>query len=135
MPAIAAAAYAHNEYNGAPHGASSAVFEDVIARLTYHGLVFSLSHKQYGGGTKYKMQFHPAETLFVPGAVRRWLPDPEPLPIGIADWEPARRQSADPCPICAISICIGTLCGATALNLSAVALWANGCSRRSTSCC
>lgn len=91
-------AYAYNDYNGTPHDASSAVFEDVIARLTYHGLVFSQTQKQYGGGTNYKMQFHPAETLFVPEVVRRWLPAPEPLPMGVTDWEPARRQSADPMP-------------------------------------
>jgi hypothetical protein len=80
---------------GSPRRSHSLVFEDVIARLTYHGLVFS----RPTGQLSYKLQFHPEATLYIPEVIRRYLPEPEPLPVKGADWQPTRVQSSDPVPL------------------------------------
>jgi hypothetical protein len=92
--------YARDEYNGSPDHRQSNVFEDVIARLTLHGLVFSQDvSKTVSGpsalGTTFKLQFHPAKTLHIPDIVKRHLPVPTPIPIADAA-QPSRIQRADP---------------------------------------
>ncbi len=88
--------YARNVYNGDPQRKNSRIFDDVIARLTYHGLVFSRGTPATTGNTPFKIQFHPAATLYVPAAVRRYLPDPEPIPPPLANWKPTRVESGTP---------------------------------------
>lgn len=88
--------YARGVYNGDPDRKRSRVFDDIIARLTYRGLVFSQDAPLTSGNTPYKMQFHPAATLYVPAAVRRYLPEPEPVPTPLASWKPARVESGAP---------------------------------------
>ncbi|MGD9099494.1 MAG: hypothetical protein PVF45_03370, partial [Anaerolineae bacterium] len=83
------------EFKGRPGQPHSLVFEDVIARLTYHGLVFS--HPT--GQLSYKLRFRPEATLYIPRVIRRYLPEPEPLPVRGADWQPTRVQSNDPVPL------------------------------------
>ena len=82
-------------YAGHPHRHKSTEFVDVIARLTYHGLVFSKDAPLTTGNTPYKLQFHPGATLFVPQAVRRHLPEPEPIPAEAA-WQPEETLGGDP---------------------------------------
>jgi hypothetical protein len=78
---------------GNPLNARSTIAEDIIARLTYHGLVFS-KDAPLSGMQPYKIQFHPAPTLFVPAVVRQALPAPEPLPPAPAQgsWQPERVE-------------------------------------------
>jgi hypothetical protein len=82
-------------HTGSPRRPHSLVFEDVIARLTYHGLVFS----RPTGQLSYKLRFHPEATLYIPQVIRRYLPEPEPLPVKGTDWQPTRVQSSDPVPL------------------------------------
>ena len=83
-------------YIGHPARTRSFVFEDTIARLTFHGLLFSRDPIMTTGGTiPYKIQFHPASTLYVPEVVRRYLPIPEPLPPELSTWEPSRVEPGD----------------------------------------
>lgn len=67
----------------------SSIFEDVMARLTLYGLVFSEGSAGSNSNVNYKLQFHPGETVFIPPFVRRHLPDPDPLPIVANVWQPA----------------------------------------------
>lgn len=83
-------------YVGDPHRRKSSVFEDVIARLALHGLVFSRETSISSGGTPYKIQCHPGRILYVPEAIRRYLPDPEPVPPPLADWEPDQVKTRSP---------------------------------------
>ncbi len=85
-------------YVGHPHRENSLAFEDVIARLTYHGLVFSRGTPFDLGYTSYtyKLQFHPGPTLYVPEVIRRYLPEPEPAPPILSDWQPARVETGPP---------------------------------------
>lgn len=82
-------------YAGQPHRENSRVFEDVIARLTYRGLVFSREESFSSSGTSYKLQFHPGKTLHIPEIVRKILPQPEPIPPQAPDWQPTEVQSGD----------------------------------------
>lgn len=77
-------------YTGSPDRPHSVIFEDVIARLTYHGLVFSKPVAIEG--YNYKFQFDPGEQLIIPAAVRLQLPPPEPLPLDNAVWQPTRVE-------------------------------------------
>jgi hypothetical protein len=83
-------------YAGDPGRAHSTVFVDVIARLTYHGLVFSRTNWASTGGTPFKLQFHPGDTLFVPEVIRHHLPPPEPIAADRPTWQPAQVQAGDP---------------------------------------
>ncbi len=83
-------------YIGSPRRADSRVFEDVIARLTYYGLVFSRGTTGWYGGTEYKVQFHPGATLYIPKVIHRHLPEPEPIPIETSDLEPKQVRTSDP---------------------------------------
>ncbi len=80
------------EYIGLPTRPDSAVFPDIIARLTRFALVFSRlpAEMQASAQTNYRLQFHPAETLFVPDAVRHHLPAPPPVADEPSGWTPAR---------------------------------------------
>ncbi len=82
-------------YTGSPNNPKSTVFQDVIARLTYHGLVFSRTAANYTGAA-FKLQFHPYNQIFIPLAVARHLPEPEPIPANQPDWQPGRVQHGDP---------------------------------------
>lgn len=77
-------------YAGHPNRQGSRVFEDVIARLTLRGLVFSRKPGFTTGGTPFKLQFHPGDTLYVPNIIRRYLPEPEPAQEETATLQPAR---------------------------------------------
>jgi hypothetical protein len=66
-------------YTVSPSNVGSTVFEDLIARLTYHGLVFSKPDLS-AVGMAYKFGFEPGERLWIPPEVRRHLPKPHPLP-------------------------------------------------------
>ncbi|MFL7808446.1 MAG: helicase-associated domain-containing protein, partial [Anaerolineae bacterium] len=83
-------------YEGTPTSPRSRVFEDVIARLTYHGLVFSQSAAYADGGAPFKIQFHPADTLYVPQVVRQYLPEPDPVASALASWQPERVEGGTP---------------------------------------
>ncbi|MFN3761609.1 MAG: helicase-associated domain-containing protein, partial [Anaerolineae bacterium] len=84
-------------YVGHPDRRDSLVFEDIIARLTYYGLVFSRDAPLTSGNTPYKLRFHPGRTLYVPEIVRRYLPEPEPLPVGLpSENEPSRVEAGTP---------------------------------------
>ncbi|MDR7476061.1 MAG: helicase-associated domain-containing protein [Armatimonadota bacterium] len=85
-----------NGYAGNPERRHSPVFEDVIARLTHHGLVFSRGTRMTSGSTPYKLQFHPGTTLYVPEVIRRYLPEPEPIPPSLAGWQPTRVETGTP---------------------------------------
>lgn len=80
---------------GSPNHPNSRAFADVIARLTYHGLVFS----RFSGHAPFKIQFHPADILYIPELVRRYLPEPKPIQERDSGWQPAHVQSGDPVPL------------------------------------
>jgi hypothetical protein len=86
----------HYGYTGDPNRRGSLVFEDIIARLTYHGLVFSRGAPLTSGGTPYKLRFHPGAALYVPEVIRCSLPEPEPIPPSLSDWQPARLETGTP---------------------------------------
>jgi hypothetical protein len=81
-------------YAGDPGRTRSTIFEDIIARLTYHGLVFSRDVRPTSGGTPYKLQFHPAATLYIPQVIQRFLP--EPVPVDAPDLQPVRVEAGEP---------------------------------------
>lgn len=83
-------------YVGLPSRKQDRAFEDLVASLTYHGLVFSRGAPLNTGGTPYKLQFHPASVVYVPQVIRRHLPEPEPLPARLSEWEPSRVESGAP---------------------------------------
>ncbi|MEZ4641406.1 MAG: helicase-associated domain-containing protein [Chloroflexota bacterium] len=78
---------------GQPHDAKSTIFEDVIARLTLRGLVFS-EESVHIGGQPFKLQYHPASKLIIPVFLRQYLP--EPVPVNTEDWQPAHVLHGDP---------------------------------------
>jgi len=88
-------AYARG-YTGHPKRTHSTAFEDVMARLTQRGIVFSRPANQNWSGTPYKLEFHPGVAVLVPEAVRRFLPEPEPIPLTLSDWEPRRVDAGAP---------------------------------------
>ncbi|MFN2232557.1 MAG: helicase-associated domain-containing protein, partial [Anaerolineae bacterium] len=88
--------YDRGAYEGTPTSPRSRVFEDIIARLTYHGLVFSQSAAYADGGAPFKIQFHPADTLYVPQVVRQYLPEPDPVASALASWQPERVEGGTP---------------------------------------
>ncbi len=90
------APYAESNYVGTVSQLDSPVFEDVMARLTLHGLAFSRDPRNNYGGTPYKVRLHPAATIYVPEAVRRHLPDPEAGPLTPEAWKPDRVERGAP---------------------------------------
>lgn len=81
---------------GQPDNKNSTIFEDIIARMTLLGLVFSAETAPNTVGQPFKLQFHPANALIVPIFVRHHLPKPEPLPPETGDWQPAHTLHGDP---------------------------------------
>ena len=81
---------------GQPNDLQSTIFEDVMARLTLFGLVFSEETAANTAGKAFKMQFHPGSNLIIPQFVRQYLPEPEPLPEDADDWRPAHILHGDP---------------------------------------
>ncbi len=88
--------YASDGYVGLPTRPRSTVFYDLIARLTLHGLVFSRVEQTYYASYNYKLQFHPAEEIFIPDVVKRHLPPPDPVVMDQATVQPARVQAQPP---------------------------------------
>ncbi len=82
-------------YVGQPHR-ESRIFEDIIARLTRRGLVFSQDATLNTGGNPYKLRFHPAAQLIIPAIIQKTLPTPEPLPVSSSDWRPQSILRDDP---------------------------------------
>jgi hypothetical protein len=83
-------------YSGHPNRRHSRVFEDIIARLTYRGLVFSRKPGYTTGGTPYKLQFHPGAILYIPDVIRRCLPAAEPELGEVTAWQPTRVETGQP---------------------------------------
>ncbi len=81
-------------YEGSPSRRLSTVFEDVMARLTLHGLVFSLEVQ--GTSISFKQRIHPGSLLFVPQAVRAALPEPTPVSLTTTQLQPAEIKPSDP---------------------------------------
>ncbi|MFO7684082.1 MAG: helicase-associated domain-containing protein [Chloroflexota bacterium] len=81
---------------GSASNLNSRIYEDVVARLTLHGLVFSEDSGVTTGETSYKLQLHPGDTLFVPTFVSRHLPQPAPIPVEVKNWQPAHVLHGDP---------------------------------------
>jgi len=86
-------------YQGSPTHRHSTIFEDVMARLTYHGLVFSQGAAELRTGYKYKLRFTPGDLLYVPNAVRAALPEPTPVPMETSALQPDRIVAGDPNPL------------------------------------
>jgi len=93
-PGQASVPYAAGGYVGSPDHVGSRVFEDVIARLTLHGLVFSRFGDAQDGGPYFKLQFHPADHVYIPAAVLQHLPPPRP--IDAPPSEPAIVRRGEP---------------------------------------
>jgi len=85
-----------SEYEGSFTRKTSTIFEDVIARLTWHGLVFTKAKDAYSQGYAYKQRISPGEILYVPRFVRAALPAPIPIPIVTNLRQPEEIQPADP---------------------------------------
>lgn len=82
------------EYIGSPRNKNSNIFEDIIARLTHYGLVFSKSTVYAGTAVKY--QYHPSQIIYIPTVVRKQLPEPEPILSELENWQPERVVTTDP---------------------------------------
>ncbi|MBV7337374.1 helicase-associated domain-containing protein [Chloroflexi bacterium TSY] len=87
--------YALGSYLGQTNRPDSTILEDILARLTLYGLLFSQTKMGDHSGNLFKLQFHPAEKVFVPAAIRRHLPAPEPI-AAQAEWTPANIVQQDP---------------------------------------
>lgn len=74
---------------------NSRAFQDVMARLTLQGLVFS-TPTIYESTYTYKLGLHPASYIFVPGEIGKHLPKFSESPITIADWKPVRTERKMP---------------------------------------
>ena len=75
----------------------SRALQDVLARLTRHGLVFSVNSIYDYGNYTYKLGLHPSAVIFVPAAVRTHLPKVTVSPIAAsAEWKPERTVHETP---------------------------------------
>ncbi|MCB0153591.1 MAG: hypothetical protein KDF65_02255, partial [Anaerolineae bacterium] len=83
-------------YIGDPARAGSHIFEDIMARLTYLGLVFSRATEMTTGGTLYKLRFHPAAEVYIPPVIQNVLPTPGPMAETIPEMQPVETSTADP---------------------------------------
>ena len=86
---------ARQGYQGNPLRDDSTIFEDVMARLTYLGLVFSEGAPANAGGSPTKLRFSPGQSVLVPDVIRPFLPQPQPVPVSASNWQPARTQPGD----------------------------------------
>ncbi|MEM7119330.1 MAG: protein kinase, partial [Chloroflexota bacterium] len=84
------------DHVGSETPSDSTIFEDILARLTAHGLLFSRDKQVASGETSYKFQLHPGATVFIPSKVLQQLPEPTPLPERLAAWEPAQTREGTP---------------------------------------
>jgi len=82
-------------YIGSPTRTESNIFEDIIARLTYRGLVFSRGVDMNLGGNPYKLRFHPAAELYIPQVIQDVLPTPDPIEETIGELQPVKTLAAD----------------------------------------
>ena len=83
-------------YIGSPARADSHIFEDIMARLTYRGLVFSRGVEASTGGSAYKLRFHPAAEVYIPQVIRDVLPAPVPVTETAPELQPVETAVADP---------------------------------------
>ncbi|MFO7631489.1 MAG: helicase-associated domain-containing protein [Caldilinea sp.] len=74
----------------------SRALQDVLARLTLQGLVFTTPSIYDDGGYNYKLGVHPARYVFVPANVKKFLPTVTTSPIASAEWTPARTAHQTP---------------------------------------
>lgn len=81
-------------YEGQPTPRSSRVFEDVLARLTQFGLVFSVTRPSTG--IPHRQTLSPGRSVFVPEAIARHLPPLPALVDQLADWQPTQTDAGDP---------------------------------------
>ena len=86
----------HVAHIGKTNDSKSIIFEDIIARLTLHGLLFSTNTAIDSGNQSYKLQFHPSDTLIIPRFVRQYLPTPKPLHEDPKNWKPVHILHGDP---------------------------------------
>ena len=86
--------YQPKAYAGSPTNRHSTIFEDVMARLTLHGLVFTLEAPG-SSSASFKHRFDPGALLFVPQVVRQALPEPTPVAVGKNQVQPDDVQPAD----------------------------------------
>lgn len=87
--------YSADHYLGEPTRTNSTIFQDVIARLTQQGLVFS----QFTGNNANvvsKLTFHPADELIIPAVLRRRLPKPTAVFDETRQWQPDHTASSQP---------------------------------------
>lgn len=87
--------YTSDHYLGEPTRTHSTIFQDVVARLTQAGLVFS----QISGSDANvvsKLTFHPADELIIPTALRRRLPKPTAIVEETRQWQPDHTASSQP---------------------------------------
>lgn len=84
------------EHEANPNNPNSEIFEDVIARLTLFGLVFSRYEVSNLNISQNKLTFQPAETLYIPRIIRPFLPITRPLPPGQPVTPAAHIETADP---------------------------------------
>ncbi|HSH04857.1 MAG TPA: helicase-associated domain-containing protein [Anaerolineae bacterium] len=68
----------------------SLVFEDVLGRLTFEGLVFGEAE-----GASYKLMYQPELHVFVPDFVNQHLPAPAPAPAVLANWKPDWKRGGN----------------------------------------
>jgi len=61
---------------GTPFRKGSRYPRDLIARLTLHGLVFTKFPTTVYGSYAYKLDFDPGSVIYIPSAIRRFLPKP-----------------------------------------------------------
>ena len=81
---------------GSATSPDSIIFEDILARLTRNGLLFSRDEKVALGETNYKFQLHPGSMVFIPAIVQRHVPEPTPLLTRQAAWQPAQTRQGTP---------------------------------------
>lgn len=94
-----AGTYGQDVYEGSPQNQNSRIFEDIIARLTRFGLVFSKNPPATSSPTtSYKLKHHPSTLIFIPDIIRQHLPQPEPISQEQEDddWQPTRALPGSP---------------------------------------
>ncbi|MCB8959566.1 MAG: helicase-associated domain-containing protein, partial [Ardenticatenales bacterium] len=79
---------------GKPQDPQSTIFEDLLARLTLQGLVFSEEVVANSDAQSFKLQLHPGNRLFIPPVVRQHLP--ATWAVAETSWAPAHRMMGDP---------------------------------------
>lgn len=87
--------YSADHYLGEPTRTNSTIFQDVIARLTQQGLVFSQLTAN-NANTVNKLTFHPGDELIIPPALRRRLPKPTSVIEETRQWQPDHTAGSQP---------------------------------------